>query len=226
MSLIEEALRKQQDQYGGQRPPEPFSPPPPPSYQSRMLLTGDGDNRQRNTLLVAIAAGVLLLVRLLAGGVVLFLRSWTPPAAIPFVKEVPRTVAAASRPAAPVPPVPVVTAAVQRVEEKPPVVVVAATNPVAPTASVAVASAALPDPIVWPPVTVRGVFTIGGKTMVIFGDGITLETGATAPSGVRLVDVKGSSLRIAYRGEMRLYRQGGGSFLLVTNGAPSVVPAP
>ena len=230
MSLIEEALRKQQDQSTGSRSSDPYAPPPVPTQFSQFGIPPptDGSQRQRQALLIAIAAGFLLLVLLLAGGVVLFLGSWKGSSGFRFVKEAPVAVTAPAPREAISVSIPVVTALVQRTEDKQAVIASFPSNTVAATVSVAIASVVLPvvEPVVWPAISVRGVFTIGGKTTVLLGDGITLEVGATAPNGVRLVDAKGTSIRLNYRGEMRLYRRGGGSFQWVTNAIPDALPAP
>ena len=230
MSLIEEALRKQQDQSTGSRSADPYAPPPVPTQFSQFGIPppNDGNQRQRQALLIAIAAGFLLLVLLLAGGVVLFFGSWQGHPGVRFVKEAP-TAALTPAPREVVSvSVPIVTALVQRTEAKQAVVASLPSNTVTATASVAIASIVLPvvEPVIWPAISVRGVFTIGGKTTVLFGDGITLEVGATAPNGVRLVDAKGTSIRLSHRGEMRLYRRGGGSFQWVTNAIPDALPVP
>ena len=71
--------------------------------------------------------------------------------------------------------------------------------------------------VTWPAIVVRGTFVSGGKTLVLLGDGLTLEPGVAAPNGLRLVDSSRERVRVAYRGEERTYRRSGGTFFLCAN---------
>lgn len=119
--------------------------------------------------------------------------------------------ATASVPIAPVAPVAPVAAGVTTTP------VVAGVTAV-PDATVVVAPVIPPEaPIVnWPAIKINGLFTSGGKTVVLFGDGVTLETGGTAPGGIQLLDVVAGAVRLSYKGQVRTYRRNGGSFVADT----------
>ena len=78
-------------------------------------------------------------------------------------------------------------------------------------AHAAVASAR-PAAVAWPDIVVKGTFSAGGKTLVLLGDGLTLEAGATTPSGVRMLEAGAGWVRVAYKGQTRTYHRSGGAF--------------
>lgn len=254
MSLVEDALRKQEQEAGKQfvsaaptvvtspvfpaasaRPP--LSPPaasPPVIARPGPGLPSDA-GRQRSLVFV----GVGLLALLLAAGVFFLMtekaekpavsiaaapatKPSIPPPVIalppPFIAAVAPVVAsvapvvphpvADSNPIASAAPAPLVSNAT-----------VAAVTPVGSVAGDPVSVAPPPPPaVIWPELAIKGIFSAGGKTLVPLGDGLTLETGATAPNGVRLLEATPASIRVAFRGEVRTYRRKGGSFIACTNG--------
>ncbi|MFZ4396742.1 MAG: hypothetical protein ACOYOU_14065 [Kiritimatiellia bacterium] len=194
------------------------------------VISSDAKRQRKLTGLVL--GGVGLLVALLAlGAIFLLVSHGLRPATKGTLAPVgdsgnphPRDNLATSRPAATVSapelmaPVPVA----------PPVVAVAPEVPIAalapavaltasaPAVVVVTAAAVLPPevPVVnWPAIKISGMFTSGGKTVVLFGDGTTLEAGATAPNGVQLRDVVSGAVRLSYKGQARTYRRNGGSFV-------------
>ena len=66
--------------------------------------------------------------------------------------------------------------------------------------------------LIWPEIVIKGMFSSGGKTLVLLGDGRTLEAGATTPGGIRLLSTGPGWVRLTYKGETRTYRRNGGSF--------------
>jgi hypothetical protein len=282
MSLIEEALRKQENEGGNHsRPLPPAAPdsnlpaaPVPvagtpqtfsrpgrrPSGMARpsvMARPGLHPDVIRQRHLAWMAAGGVALLALLVGGATLLVwsgRKQAPaavtitPATDPVEKAValPGVSAAAEPPLAmPVPAIPAGTSSA--VASSPPEPLRTSAAPVAPVAAVAVpakdvvlpdvpvvppapavspAPAPRPEPpaVTWPEIVVKGMFSSGGKTLVLLGDGSTLETGAPAPSGVRLVDSGPGWVRVAYKGQERTYRRNGGSFLVDKNEAGSRTP--
>jgi hypothetical protein len=84
-----------------------------------------------------------------------------------------------------------------------------------------------PPPPVWPEVVIKGMFSVGGRTNVVLGDGSVLDVGAFATNGVQLLATAADAVRLEYRGSVRIYRRGGGVFL-PTASAPAgpQVPAP
>jgi len=263
MSLVEDALRKQEQEAGKHR--QPFVPstpamvPPPvapaasarPSFQPPVLsspvIARPGphpDFGQQRNLARMMFAGVGLLALLLAAGA--FFRmtvktgkpagsTATAPATEPSIPRPP--VAALPLPSVGIP-VPVV-ASVTPVLRHP----AADSNSVAPAApapvveiaplvsnttvvaAVTPAGSAVGDPtpvasppaVIWPDLAIKGMFSAGGKTLVPLGDGLTLETGTTAPNGVRLLEATPASIRVVFRGQVRIYRRKGGSFIACTN---------
>ena len=76
--------------------------------------------------------------------------------------------------------------------------------------------------LTWPAIVVKGTFVSGGKTLVLLGDGLTLEPGVAAPNGLRLVEASRERVRVAYRGEERTYQRSGGTFILCANESEAV----
>jgi hypothetical protein len=260
MSLVEDALRKQEQEAGKQR--QPFVPSTParlppsaapaaaarppfirPTVSSPVIARpGPGmhlDIGQQRNLARMIFAGVGLLV-LLAAGVFFLLpekakkpagstatatatKPSIPPA--PVAAMTPPSVAASapapvlprpaadSSPVAPAAPAPVVGMA--------PLVsnatVVAAVTPAGNAAGDPTPVVPPPPAVIWPELAPKGMFSAGGKTLVPLGDGLTLETGTTAPNGVRLLEATPALIRVAFRGQVRIYRRKGGSFIACTN---------
>jgi hypothetical protein len=119
---------------------------------------------------------------------------------------------AVTRPApavAPVAPPPVATAAVVAVAHPRDVLVPPAP---APAPAPVVEKPPTPPAIVWPEIVVKGFASVGGKPLVLLADGLTLETGTTAPNGVRLVEAGSGWFRLTYKGQARTYRQSGRSY--------------
>ena len=85
------------------------------------------------------------------------------------------------------------------------------TGHVAAAAHVTDASARLAA-VVWPEIVVKGTFSAGGKTLVLLGDGLTLDAGATTPGGVRMLEAGAGWVRVAYKGQTRTYHRSGGAF--------------
>ena len=226
MSLIEEALRKQESEEAmrnspsapsatGTAPapvapaaisPQPFNPPGvSPAAITRPIHPDAG--RQRN-LTRMMFAGIGMLVLLLVAGVV-------------FLAMV-----RATRPAGPTVAAPATDAVVVAMATQAPpaatAVVGAAnlvTNAIAAAAAstgreaVVVPAPVVPPPVVtWPEIVVKGTFSSNGKTLVLLGDGLTLETGVTTPSGVRLLGAGPGWVRVSYKGQTRTYRRNGGAF--------------
>ena len=118
------------------------------------------------------------------------------------------------RPVAPVASAPV-TPVVAR-----PVVVPSANVPVA------LAPASPSSSVTWPDLVVKGTFVSEGKTLVLLGDGVTLENGTMAPNGIRLLDAAPTWVCMSYRGQTRTYRRNGGSFFAYTNETSTVSAQP
>ena len=154
---------------------------------------------------------------------------WRPPETTPRPVHPAATTPAASRPGtasvvvapsaapaatAPAPVAPVAPAAV------------AAVTPVSSNAFIAplpiAATPVVPPPppnIAWPEIVVKGFATVSGRPLVLLGDGLTLESGTTAPNGVRLLEAGSGWFRLSYKGQSRIYRQSGRSYVAYTNEA-------
>ena len=76
---------------------------------------------------------------------------------------------------------------------------------------------------VWPALVIKGTFVSGGKTLVLLGDGLTLEAGTTAPNGIQLLEASPSQVSVCFRGETRTYRRNGAAFFVSTNGAATAL---
>ena len=254
MSLIEEALRKQELEEG--RQPRPLVPIAPPQVETSatpdparviadepMVVHPDVDRQRHLNLLVLAGVGLLLL--LVLAGVVMYWLAHGRGAAESQIAGVPVAPMAVSK--SPIvavvtqPPAPVVPATVAVVVTQATAPVVAVTQPapparpvtpvvtvdsvpVTPTQEVVTAAAALPvvpakAEVRWPEFVVKGTFSSGGKTLVLLGDGTTLETGLTSTAGVRLQATGPGWVQVAYKGQVRKYRRNGGNFVL-ENGAP------
>ncbi|MEI8243359.1 MAG: hypothetical protein WCI17_08850, partial [bacterium] len=259
MSLIEDALRKQESEGGHRLRPGPpaasdtnltAAPAPaasPPQTFSRPVRRPSGMARpsvvarpglhpdvMRQRHLARMVAGGVALLALLAGGATLLVWSGrkqapnaapaTPATEPAEMKAAHPGVIAAAEPALamPVPAIP--TGPSSAATSSPPEMLRTSAAPVAPVAAVSLplkdgllpdvpvvppapaaasAPAPLPEPpaVIWPEILVKGMFSSGGKTLVLLGDGSTLEAGAPAPSGVRLKDAGPGWVRVAYRGQ-------------------------
>ena len=116
---------------------------------------------------------------------------------------------------------PVIVAPVATSTPLPVVALVVTHVPDAISNAVAVATPVTPSEplpaVVWPEITIKGIFTTGGRTLVTLGTGITLESGLTAPGGLRLLEAAPTMLRFSFQGETRIYRRSGRAFLAGTN---------
>ena len=93
------------------------------------------------------------------------------------------------------------------------------TSPASTSAAPPAASSGL-----WPELVIKGTFVSGNKTLVLLGDGLTLETGTTAPNGVRLLEAAPDWVRVSYHGQTRIYRRSGGAFFAYTHEAADTRP--
>ena len=247
MSLIEEALRKQESEEAmrnspsapsatGTAPapvapaaisPQPFNPPGvSPAAITRPIHPDAG--RQRN-LTRMMFAGIGMLVLLLVAGVVFLAmvratRPAGPTVAAPATDAVVVAMATQAPPAAlPAPATDAVVVAMATQAPPAATAVVGAANLVTNAIAAAAASTGreavvvpapvVPPPVVtWPEIVVKGTFSSNGKTLVLLGDGLTLETGVTTPSGVRLLGAGPGWVRVSYKGQTRTYRRNGGAF--------------
>lgn len=223
MSLVEDALRKQEQEAA--RNPQPAAPATPPSAPKPAAVSMPTPalriNRQRPlrqkppslALLFLVTLPILLLVAVF---VVLPLvsRSKSPPPAAP-AKPAPLA------PTTACPPPPVTVPPVATSTPVPAVALVVTNVPDAISNAVAVATPVTPSEplpaVVWPEITIKGIFTTGGRTLVTLGTGITLESGLTAPGGLRLLEAAPTMLRFSFQGETRIYRRSGRAFLAGTN---------
>jgi len=234
MSLIEEALRKQ-ERDGGRR--LPLQPPPPPASSADWRLS-PAEPPPRRVPKLLLAGGALLLLATL-GLVILPALFLAPraavmepasasvashprpitgaatsttarvmPVAVPLLAAVPATNAVATL-HAPDMPVPTNT---------PPALHEPATNAPPPAATNRLAIATnTPPPVIWPALVYKGVFSANGQTQAVFNGDLTLEIGAMSPAGVTLLDVEDHAARVRYKGEERIYRRGGGILTGSTN---------
>lgn len=216
---------------------------PAPVSRQRPVISSDA-SRQRKLSVLLLAGVGLLVVMVVLGAIFLLLSNWLrsedsrtagtvrepvnkqPTAAVVSASAATAEVASAAAAPATVAPAPVAlpVAATASVPIAPvasgvtttPVVAVVTAVPVA---TVVVAPVIPPEaPIAnWPAIKINGLFTSGGKTVVLFGDGVTLETGGTAPGGIQLLDVVAGAVRLSYKGQVRTYRRNGGSFVADTN---------
>ncbi len=81
-----------------------------------------------------------------------------------------------------------------------------------------------PPVVVWPEIVIKGMLFSGGKTLVLLGDGLTLEIGALTPTGVRLLEAGPGWVRMSYKGQVRTYRRNGKAFLVDTDAGTEFVP--
>ena len=229
MSLVEDALRKQEQDAARNPPPAaPLAAPEPAAVSwSTPAPRIDRRNPRRpkppsSALLFLVTLPILLLVAVF---VVLPLvsRNKSP---LPAAPAKPAPLAPTN--AGPPPPViipPVVTSApLPVVLSSTPVMASIVTNPpaaISNAAAMATNSAPIEPPplpaVVWPEIAIKGIFTTGGRTLVTLGNGITLEAGLTAPGGLLLLEASPTMMRFAFQGETRIYRRAGRTFLAVTN---------
>lgn len=229
MSLIEEALRKQ-EQNGVRRPglAGPLAPPPVPVG----VAAHPAVRRSNRARKLAIAGVGMLALAFL--GLVVFPRLVREK---PVARTTPSALAGVLRPASAR--MAVATSAVPVALPEGPPHVSPATNEASPVARARAPTLATPvadtpaatvltNPppaagVTWPEIVLKGTFAAGGKMFAIFGDGNSLETGSTATSGVKVIEATPAAVRVSYRGETRIYRRGGGQFVAVTN-ADSLTP--
>ena len=171
--------------------------------------------RQRNLTVTMLAGIGVLVLLLLAGAAFLVLVNQNRPARSPAL--VPIMALPAITPAAVAPATQAAAAAMSTAEVANLVLNVtsAVERPTNDAAAVAPAPAAVPRPahvVIWPEVVVKGTFSGGGKTLVLLGEGLTLEIGATTPNGVRLLEAGTGWVRVSYKGQIRTYRRNGGAF--------------
>ena len=255
MSLIEEALRKQ-EQEEGPRPTvavpapaptvRPVAAPPlpePPAARPSHTFNLPPDRaspiiarpvhpefgRPQNRVLGAII-GLFLVLLMLAGFVFLMPANTNRLATVPVAVAGPAqtnisTVPLVVPPATQAAPIQVQVATLDDLVKSAAVAQVASvvSNWMAATiiatghetVVAATSSVITPPPppvVVWPEIVIKGMFTAGGKTQVLLGDGNTLELGATLASGVRLLDAGPGWARVSFNGETRTYHRNGGSF--------------
>jgi hypothetical protein len=138
-----------------------------------------------------------------------------PPPAAPAGASAPPPALAETQTAAPtklLAPLPVAAAPVVAGTPRETVAVpetVATSAPVAPPP----APAPLAATAAWPDIDIGGTFSAGGKTLVVLRGGMTLEPGASAPNGVRLESISGSTLRLSYKDQQRTYRMSGRTYI-------------
>ena len=227
MSLIEEALRKQ-ERDGGRRPP--VQPPPPPAASTDWRLSPAEPPPRRVRKLLLAGGALLLLVTL---GLVILPALVLPPgvtlkestAASVASHPRPNTGAATSTTARVMPvAVPLLAAApatdAVATLHAPDMPALTNAPPPAATNRMAVATntppvSITPPPVIWPALVYKGVFSADGQTQAVFNGDLTLEIGAMSPAGVTLLDVEDHAARVRYKGEERIYRRGGG--ILSTN---------
>lgn len=240
MSLIEEALRKQ-ERDAGRRPPAgaPGAPSLPPAQPSVAVPSAHapprfhpGVRQPPSRMGLAFAAAGLLLL-LAAGAVFLQATHWTRPAgpataAVPVAMPAPAPSAPARLPAptlAPKPapfepavvPVAVVPSALTPSALPPSNATTAAATP--PAGDAAVLPPPPPEAVNWPEIVIKGFAFVNRRPLLLLADGLQVETGTTAPNGVRLLDAGPGWFRVSYRGQIRTYRQNGRSYLACTNEA-------
>jgi len=250
MSLIEEALRKQAREEQRHKPhaahagrgatqTHAFHPPVVSAPNGAHPVHPDFDRQRSLTLMMLGGVGLLGLL-LLAGIVFLVLahasRPVAPDAAVPVARPpaaITSAVASVVGVAMTVTQLPpaacstaVAPAAVATVVQGAAAVATAAVVAVVFTGQEAhVAGAPVPSPsppvVVWPEIVVKGMFTVGGRTQVIFGDGSTLEAGMTLSNGVRLLDAGSGWVRVSFRGQTRTYRRNSVPFTAETPENPA-----
>lgn len=70
-----------------------------------------------------------------------------------------------------------------------------------------------PEP--WPPFTLKGLVSFGGTTTLMLGSGQILEVGDKTAAGIQLVSVTPERVRLAFKTQTRDYRLQAGSFVLL-----------
>jgi hypothetical protein len=202
MSLIEEALRKQETEGGkkkspalsatlqsapaAQQQPEHAAAPKP----AQSVLSANG-------LRLAVL-GVIVITLAMVG--ISFLSA--PKPSVPVSS--PAAVAAAHTGAVPVR---VVATNMAVASNR---AVVASAKPDSSNDTTSVAAATFVRPAAeWPKLAPKGQLKVNGKIAVIFVDGSILQAGATAPSGVTLLDADAGTVRLKYQNETRVYQYNG-----------------
>lgn len=243
MSLIEDALRRQEREAR-----ESATPPPPYMVQPEGDPAFQGGRSRPSRLLIGGGALLLLVLAGLVAFPMAVRRASPTPAPVAKPSFALPVVPAAAHSVPPAAPTSTVAAAppVQATTNATPAPLASARTAAAPTGTNAAVAAARipaaaepaervatvktnhpvspPPPVVWPDIAIKGTFWSGRRAMVLFSDGTMLEPGATAPNGVQLIGAANDAVKLGYRGQQRLYRHGGGAFLASGTNTASAAP--
>ena len=205
MSLIEEALRKQETEGGKKTSPAlPATLQPAPAAQQSPSPTPPETAPKpaqsflsANGLRLAVL-GVIIITLAMVG--ITFMNAPKPLASVPA----PAAVVPAHTGAVPVR---VVASNIAVASNR---AVTASIKPDSSNDTPPVAAAAFVRPAAeWPKLAPKGQLKVNGKIAVIFADGSILQAGATAPNGATLLDADVGTVRLKYQNETRVYQYNG-----------------